>query len=88
MRIHGSVSDKMRHKLFCLAVFAVLEKFCLAHGLRQLTRDTKYDVSCLQTSFTCHNKKPNSKTDVLRSPSYNVNCKKLMEIMRVIEILL
>ena len=30
----------------------LLEKLSLAHGLRQLTRDTKSDVSCLQTSLT------------------------------------
>ena len=26
-------------------------KFCLAHGLRQLTRDAKSKVSCLQTTL-------------------------------------
>ena len=34
-------------------IFSDAGKFCFVHGLRQLTRDTKGDVSCLQTSFTC-----------------------------------
>ena len=28
------------------------DTYCLAHGLRQLTLDTKSDVSCLQTTLT------------------------------------
>ena len=28
--------------------FSCAGKFCLAHGLRQLTRDTESDISCLQ----------------------------------------
>ena len=47
-------------------------KFCLAHGLRQLTGDTKSDVNCLQTLHTRRNESPN---DVRCWPSYNVNCK-------------
>ena len=35
--------------------FSSAGKFCLAHGLRQLTRDTKSDISCLQTLLTSHN---------------------------------
>ena len=30
------------------SIFSGAGKFCLAYGLRQLTRDTKSDVSCLQ----------------------------------------
>ena len=30
-------------------------KFSVTHGLRQLIRDTKSDVSCLQTFFTRRN---------------------------------
>ena len=32
-------------------------KFCLAHGLRQLTRDTIINVSCLQMLLTRPNEK-------------------------------
>ena len=38
----------MRQNLF---YFSGAGKFCLAHGLRQLTQDAKSDVSCLQTTF-------------------------------------
>ena len=38
----------MRQGLF---YFSGARKFCLAHGLRQLIRDTKKVVSCLQTSL-------------------------------------
>ena len=31
--------------------------YSFAHGLRQLTRDTKSDVSCSQTYFTRRNEK-------------------------------
>ena len=31
------------------SIFRSAGKFCLAHGLSQLTQDTKSDVSCLQT---------------------------------------
>ena len=44
----------MRQSLFFLAV---MEKFCLAHGLRQLTRDTICDVSCLRTLPTRRDEK-------------------------------
>ena len=37
------------------SIFSVAGKFCLAHGQTQLTRDTKSDVSCLQTFFTRRN---------------------------------
>ena len=51
-------------------IFNCAGKFCLAHGLRQFTQDTKSDVSCLQMFFTGRNKKmPN---DVLSWPSYNI----------------
>ena len=33
------------------SIFSGARKLCLAHGLRQLTQDTKSDVSCLQTLF-------------------------------------
>ena len=36
-------------------LFSVAGKFCLAIGLILLTRDTKSDVSCLQTLLTCRN---------------------------------
>ena len=39
------------------SIFNDAGKFCLAHGLRQLTRDTKSDVSCLQTLRTRRNEK-------------------------------
>ena len=32
--------------------FSGAGKFCLAHGLRQFTRDAKSDISCLQTLLT------------------------------------
>ena len=44
----------MRQSLF---FFSGAGKFCLAHGLRQLTPDTKSDVSCIQTFFTNRNEK-------------------------------
>ena len=34
------------------SIFSGAGKFCLARGLRQLTRDNKSDVSCLQMFFT------------------------------------
>ena len=33
------------------SILKVAGKFCLAHGLQQLTRDTKSEYSCLQTSL-------------------------------------
>ena len=33
------------------------DTYSLAHGLRQLTRDTKSDVSCLQTLITRRDEK-------------------------------
>ena len=30
------------------SIFSGAGKFCLAHGLRQLTRDAKNDVGCLK----------------------------------------
>ena len=42
--------------MFC-SIFSGAGKFCLAHGLRQLTRDTKSDVICLQTTLTRRNEK-------------------------------
>ena len=39
------------------SIFSSAGKFCLAHALRQLTRDKKSDVSCLQTSLTRRNEK-------------------------------
>ena len=52
----------MQHHFFLpmrqsLLFFSGAGKFCLAHGLRQLTPDTKSDVSCLQTFFTSRNEK-------------------------------
>ena len=44
--------------MFCsCSIFSGAGKFCLAHGLRQLTRDTKSDVICLQTTLTRRNEK-------------------------------
>ena len=37
------------------SIYSGAGKFCLAHRLRQLKRDTKSDVSCLQTMLTPHN---------------------------------
>ena len=31
------------------SIFSSAGNFCLYHGLRQLTQDTRSDVSCLQT---------------------------------------
>ena len=39
------------------SIFSSAGKFCLAHGLRQLTRDTIYDISCLQMLLAHPNKK-------------------------------
>ena len=39
------------------SIFTDPGKFCLTHELRQLTRDTKSDVSCLQTLITRRNEK-------------------------------
>ena len=44
----------MRQSLF---YFSGGGKFCLSHGLRQLTRDNICDVSCLQTLLTRRNAK-------------------------------
>ena len=35
--------------------FVLFLKFCLAHGLRRLTRDKKSNVSCLQKLLTRRN---------------------------------
>ena len=40
------------------SIFSGAGKFFLAHGLRQITRETKYDVNCLQTLLTCHKRRP------------------------------
>ena len=52
-------AKRKREFLFCEIGFVLFYtgagKFCLAHGLRQLTRDTKIDVSCLQTLLTRRN---------------------------------
>ena len=55
------------------------DTYILAHGLRQLTRDVKSDVSCLQTNLRAVTKNPN---DVRSWPPYNVNFKKFKEIIR------
>ena len=36
----------------CLGLNPIIDSISLAHGLRQLTLDTKSDVSCLQTTLT------------------------------------
>ena len=49
-----------QHPYLCERVcssFSDAGKFCLAPGLRELTRDTKSDVSYLQTFFTHRNEK-------------------------------
>ena len=57
---------------FC-SIFSEAGKFCHAHWLRQLTRDTLCDVSCLHTLLTGRNQiSPN---DGRSWPSYHVNCK-------------
>ena len=38
-------------------MFSDAGKFFLAHGLRQLTRDAKGDVSCVRTTLTRRNEK-------------------------------
>ena len=43
--------------LLFFSIFSGAGKFCLAHGLRRLTRETKCSVSCLQTSLTRRNEK-------------------------------
>ena len=40
---------------YSCSIFSGAGKFSLAYGLRQLTRDTKSDVSCLQTMLTRRN---------------------------------
>ena len=42
------------------------DTYRLAHGLRQLTRDSKSDVSCLQTTLTRHTEKLRMTFDVGR----------------------
>ena len=37
------------------SIFSGAGKFCLAHGLRQLKRDPKSDLSCLRTLLTRQN---------------------------------
>ena len=37
------------------SIFSGAGNFCLPYGLRQLTGDTKNDVSCLQTLLKCRN---------------------------------
>ena len=39
------------------SIFSSAGKFCLAHALTQLTRDTVCDISCLQTLLTCRYEK-------------------------------
>ena len=55
-----------------LLYFSGAGKFCPVHGMRQLTRDTKSDVSCLQTYKVAERTPPNI---VRYWPLYNVNCK-------------
>ena len=43
VRMHAKYFLPMRQSLF---YFSGAGKLCLAHGLRQLTRDTKSDVIC------------------------------------------
>ena len=56
-----------------VSIFSGTGKFCLAHGLRQLTRDTKSDVSCLQTFFTRRNEKRRMRFGVGRHTTLIVN---------------
>ena len=44
------------HFRHCLFYFSGAGKFCLAHGLRQVTLDAKSKVSYLQTFLMCLNK--------------------------------
>ena len=48
-------------------------KLCLAHGLRHLTLDTIYDVSCLQTLLTRSNEKLRMTFEVAHHTTYSVN---------------
>ena len=51
-----------------LFYFSSAGKFCLAHGLRQLTRDTKNDISCL----LLYARKGLTTNGIRSWPSYNV----------------
>ena len=48
------ISDPL-DRFFCPHHTPMKDTYCLAHGLRQLTRDTKSDVSYLQALLTRHN---------------------------------
>ena len=54
--------------------------YSLTHGLRQLTREAKSDVSCLQNDTNAP--LPKSPNDVRSWSSYNVNCKNFKEIIQ------
>ena len=62
-KIRSNSFIRDRTKLFFLprdrvcSNFSGAGKFCLAHGLRQLIRDTVSDFSCLQTLLTRRNEK-------------------------------
>ena len=58
-------------------MFSGAGKFCLAHGLRQLTRDVKSDVRTLNfisdVIYVAPRKTPN---DVRKKSLYNIKCQK------------
>ena len=58
---------------FVLFIYSSAGKFCPVNGLRQLTQDTKSDISCLQMSFMRHNEK----LSLFSRPPNNVNSKKI-----------
>ena len=88
LRVEGIVLclNVMIIVLFCFLDFVlflvVLVNSVLPRGLRHLTQDIKSDVSCLQISLTlCIEKTPK---DSWSWPSYNVNCKRLKEIIDIL----
>ena len=59
-------------------IFSGAGKFCLAYGLRQLTRDVKSDVRTLNFRSDVTNAPPRKNlNDVRRSSLCNVKCKKI-----------
>ena len=68
-----------------ISIFSGAGKFWLGHGLRQVTRDTKIGVSCLQTILIRRNEE--LQNDVRSWSSFNVSCKKFKEIIRFYSII-
>ena len=55
----GPTYFAVRYAFITFETEIVLFQVCLAHELRKLTRDTKCDISCLQTPLMRRNKTPN-----------------------------